>query len=122
MGPAPYLFRECLDGLLHSHNFLLNLRLALLSSQLDVPDLTAFGGVHDITIEHSTDAVCHTLVCSNLRQEGKALAIDLGMRVVEPDLIKDFESQALVAALVLQELAEMCVLGHSLVVLFERLD
>ena len=105
MGPAPNLLRECLDGLLHSHDLLLDLRLALLSSQLDVPDLTAFGGIHDITVEHSADAVCHTLVGSDLRQESKTLAIDLSVRVIEPDLIKDFESQALIAALVLQELA-----------------
>ena len=50
--PASDLLRERFDGLLHGHYILLDLRLALLSSQLDMPDLPAFGGIHDITVEH----------------------------------------------------------------------
>ena len=95
------LLGECLDSLLDGYDILIDLCLSRLSSQFDVPDLTAFGRVDHFSGKHRADASSDTLIIRDFPEKPKAFCIDFSMGVIEPDLVEDLEPQALIASLVL---------------------
>lgn len=92
-------------------------------SQLHVPDLPAFSRVDDLTGEHIFDVLCDGLVLSDLVQECEALSVDLGVGVVEPNLVVEgLEPESGVTGLVLKKLTKVRLARHRLVVSFKGLD
>ena len=93
MDATSYLLRESLDGLLNGNNVLVDLGLGLLGSQLDMPDLAALSWIDNFAVEHIAKALCDTLRLSHLFEKLKALSVDFGVSVIQPELIvEDIEA------------------------------
>ncbi len=87
--------------MLYCDYFLLSLRLSLLSTQFHMPDLATLGRVYNFTGKHIFDALGDTLVFSHIVKQGKTLSVDFGVCVVEPDFVKNLESECLISCLIL---------------------
>ena len=93
MDATSYLLRESLDGLLNGNHVLVDLGLGLLGSQLDMPDLAALSWIDNLAVEHISKALCDTLCLSHLFEKLKALSVDFGVSVIQPELIvEDIEA------------------------------
>ena len=122
MGSRSDLLGEGLDTLLNCNYFLLSLRLSLLGTQLHMPDLATLGRVYNFTGKHIFNALGDALVLGHLVKQGKTLSINFGVRVVEPDFVKNLESECLVSCLILEQVFKMRLFGHTSVVCFQCLD
>ena len=62
------------------------------------------------------------MLISDLVEEFEASLIDLGVSEVDPDLVEELEAELRVASLVLQQLAKVRLLGHTVVMGLQSLD
>ena len=86
-----------------------------------MPDLAALGGVDNFASEHGLNIPSHILILSHLTKQGQTLAVNLGVSIVHPDLVKDFKPKTFIASFILKKVAQVLSLGYSLIMLFESL-
>ena len=86
-----------------------------------MPDLAALCGVDNFASKHGLNISSHILILSHLSKQGQTLAVNLGMRIVHPDLVKDFKPKTFIASFILEKISQVLSLGYSLIVLFESL-
>lgn len=86
-----------------------------------MPDLSALGRVDFLSGDHGSDALSDTSIPCYLSQQLQTARINLRVRVVEPDLVKNFEPECLITSLVLKEVAQVGLLRDSGIVLLKRL-
>jgi len=67
------------------------------------------------------DALSHICLLGDIVEKSESLGIDLGVSVVQPDLVEHFERESGIACLVLQQVAQVRLAGRRLVVLLEGL-
>jgi hypothetical protein len=66
-----------------------------------MPDLTILSWVDDLAGEHVFYTLGDVLVLGDRVEQGKALGVDFGMRVVEPNFVENLKSECLISTLIL---------------------